>query len=183
MCPISAQKCTEIKHSCTVSVRTCTKSVYIYPLKRDIARCRLQFFVRISDVSATLWHLSMYCAGNEAVSEMQKSFFFQSFDDIIHGRRAGVQHFGQASDRTMPAAFTQLFRLRQAVDVCVYCCLGQLELHFLKHPRLNYKIKTLCHIMLFLPLLYLSVRSARNYASLGRWSRDGRVLERIVVAG
>jgi len=87
----------------------------------------------------------MYCADYVVVKDMNKSFVFQTFQDIIDGRRAGMQYRSQAAFRAVPPFSLQYLGGGKSVYVRIYSGLGQLKMHLLEHPRLNYKIKRFCH--------------------------------------
>lgn len=87
----------------------------------------------------------MEVAENESVMMTDVGFLFQAINNVIHGRRAHMQHFRQASGRSAPALLTQLFRIGQTIDIREYRDVGKGQPQLLQHPTLYRKIKTLCH--------------------------------------
>ena len=87
----------------------------------------------------------MYCTDYVVVIHMNKSFVFQAFKDIIHGRWAGMQYRSQAAFGAVPPFSLQYLGGGKSVYIRIYSGLGQLKMHLLEHPRLNYKIKRFSH--------------------------------------
>ena len=140
-----AQLCTKIKQACTNLIHTCSKIVHTNCLKGHITPLNRPKTVRISDIRTFLSRLAMYCADYVVVIKMNKSAFLQTIQYIIHRRRTCMQHRSKASLRTPPPFFLTTFRHRQAFQIRIYCRLTQLQFHLIQHPRLDYKIKRLCH--------------------------------------
>ena len=76
----------------------------------------------------------MEVAENIAIMLSDIASFFETCENVVHGRGTDMKDFGETTSRAVPSFVGKSFGVGKTVNICEDSDVGKGEIHVLQHP-------------------------------------------------